>query len=193
MRRAALALCAVALLARSVGAQSKPDFTGTWRLDPSRSESAMHGIPLGPVTVVIVQTADEIRLQTSTPAGTVHEVYRFTVGEAKTEKPTARWEGDTLILDVVRTVRGQSVTRRQARRLSADGQEMIVDSITNVQHGYSVSDAKVYGAGTDVVHARPAVRPRALTLRDNRQRAGRRRAPGAAVGSRRTLSRCRHR
>ena len=37
-------------------AQSKPDFSGTWKMDPSRSESAAQKEPIGPVTIVIAQT-----------------------------------------------------------------------------------------------------------------------------------------
>ena len=52
----------------------------------------------------------------------------------------------TRVLDV----RGVSVTTQQSRRMTADGSEMHVDSILEVQHGYTLAKTKNYGAGRDV-------------------------------------------
>jgi hypothetical protein len=131
-------------------AQNKPDFSGTWRMDHSRSESSMSGESPGPVTVVITQTAAELRIETTTRDGTKTDVYRFAPATSAADNPVAQWRGDTLVTDIVRDVRGQSVTIQQSRRLGADGNEMIVESVLNVQHGYSFSGAKTYGAGKDV-------------------------------------------
>jgi len=51
---------------------------------------------------------------------------------------------------MIRTISGQTVTTRETRRLSAGGDEMIVESVLVVQHGYTLSGTKNYGAGTDV-------------------------------------------
>lgn len=136
----------------SIAAQTKPDFSGTWRMDPTRSESAMQGEPMGPVTVVITQTEADIRLETTTRRGSTSEVYPFAQIDRTAEpgKSLARWSGNRLMFDAVREVRGQSVTMQQSRWLSADGNEMTVESIVNVQHGYTLSGAKTYGAGKDV-------------------------------------------
>jgi hypothetical protein len=167
-----------------VAAQTRPDFSGTWRMDPSRSETAMQAEPIKSMTVVIRQTATDITIETTTERGTSSETYSFnpSAGSAAdktrsvpekianatdktgtvadktggaTEK-TARWQGDALVTDVVRDVRGQSVTAQQSRRLSASGNEMIVESIVEVQHGYTLSGAKNYGSGKDVfIRVRP--------------------------------------
>ena len=148
----ASALLAALTVVAPSAAQMPQDFSGTWRMDPSRSESAMHGIQIGPVTVEITQSADEIRLVTTTPRGTATEVFQFVATDRApaTSSPVARWRDDALLLDVVRDVRGQSVTMQQTRRLSPDRSEMTVDSIVNVQHGYTLSGSQTYGSGRDV-------------------------------------------
>ena len=44
--------------------QDSSDFSGTWKMDPARSESAHQAVPIGPVTLVIDQTATELRIET---------------------------------------------------------------------------------------------------------------------------------
>jgi hypothetical protein len=152
--------------------QTKPDLSGTWQMDLSQSESAAQGEPIGPVTMVITQSASEIRIETTSRRGTIVDVYRFAApavpsaapepgADAVRAAPTtplpaiARWRGDTLLVDAVRDVRGQTVTVQRAMTLNADGKELIVESTMNVQHGYSISGARVYGTGKDVFVRRP--------------------------------------
>jgi hypothetical protein len=157
-------------------AQTRPDFSGTWRMDASRSESAMQAEPIKSMTVVIKQTASDITIETITDRGKSIETYSLIQAtrseaakspekasekgtQATLEKATekaARWQGDALVTEVVRDVRGQSVTAQQSRRLAASGNEMVVESIVEVQHGYTLSGAKNYGSGKDVfVKVRP--------------------------------------
>ena len=158
MRSAALALAALmTILTLPVAAvgQTRPDFSGTWRLDLSRSNSAAHSAAAREVTLEITQTATEIRIRTITDQGASTLAYGIAQAEAPalaatTGVPTARWAGTTLLTDVIRDIRGQSVTVQQTRQLSPDANEMIVDSIVNVQHGYTLKDAQTYGASRDV-------------------------------------------
>jgi hypothetical protein len=145
---AALVSCA---LLSSTAAQTKPDLSGTWRFDPTRSESATYPELSRPVAMTITQTAGEVRIDTTRGNGTSSEVARFGSNERLTAPgaAAARWRGDTLLIDVIRDIRGQSVTVHQELSLSADGRELVVESTVNVQHGYSLSGAKVYGAGKD--------------------------------------------
>jgi hypothetical protein len=102
--------------------------------------------------MAIVQTPDDVRIETTTGRGTTTEVARFTSKDVVpvSGAATARWRGSTLVIDAIRQVRGQSVTAQQALTLNADASELVVESTVNVQHGYSISGAKVYGAGKDV-------------------------------------------
>jgi len=184
MKSFLLASSALSLLFSCIlAAQTRPDFSGTWRMDASRSESAMQAEPVKSMTLVIRQSPSEITIETITERGKTTETYSLNPSGSATAKTasdadktgsatektagttekttgatekTARWQGDVLVTDVVRDVRGQSVTAQQSRRLAASGNEMIVESIVEVQHGYTLSGAKNYGAGKDVfVRVRP--------------------------------------
>lgn len=149
----ALALVVLLGSAAVVEAQNRPDFSGTWRLDPSRSESAMQGgEPIGPVTLQITQTANEIRIETISRRGQSIESYSLNGRDSQLANGAgrARWFGEMLVVDTVRDVRGVSVTTQQTRRVTADGSEMHVDNILEVQHGYTLAKTRNYGAGRDV-------------------------------------------
>ena len=65
MTRMAIAILTVALVfPLAAGAQSAADFSGTWKMDASRSESAHQAVPIGPVTLVIKQTATDLSIET---------------------------------------------------------------------------------------------------------------------------------
>jgi hypothetical protein len=147
-----LALVFALAIGASTSAQPRPDFSGSWRLDLSRSDAAAHSDTSGPITVAIKQSTTELHVTTTTTRGTTDMKYPFVPADAPplASGPNARWQGDVLLTQAVRDVRGQSVTVQQSRRLAAGGSEMIVESIVNVQHGYSVSGAQTYGVSRDV-------------------------------------------
>jgi hypothetical protein len=154
MTRAVLVVLAFAslLFVPGVSTQTRPDFSGTWRFDPNRSDSATYPELSRPVTLVITQTPSEVRIETQTPRGTSTDTYQFGHGTDVTSPgpAVARWSGDVMLADAVRDIRGQSVTVHRMFRLSKDGRELTIESTVNVQHGYSMSRGKVYGAGKDV-------------------------------------------
>ena len=76
-------LCIAALGSLGLSAQSAPDFSGTWTMDPSRSEAAAHGEPIGPVTVVIRQAPGEVQIET-TQNGTAQAVRYLPEGTSPT-------------------------------------------------------------------------------------------------------------
>jgi len=133
-------------------AQPRPDFSGEWHRDNARSDAAAYSDAPGPVSAAITQTASEIRITTTTSRGTTTAIYAFATpaGPQLRGTPAARWQGEALLTDAIRDIRGQSVTVQQTRRLARDGREMIVESVVNVQHGYSAVGAKTYGAARDV-------------------------------------------
>lgn len=140
-----------------VHAQSKPNFTGTWKMDATRSESAMQDQPIGPVTLVISHTDSELRLQTIRIGGTTTVVYRLDGSDSalKDGKSRTRWEGDRLVTESQREIQGQTVTTKESRRLVAGDSEMEVESEVLVHHGYSLSGARVGTKGRDVYMRAP--------------------------------------
>jgi hypothetical protein len=133
-------------------AQARPDLTGTWVMDLSRSESAKQNEPIGPTTVAIVQGVEDLVFTVTSGDKSATVTYRFDGRPSAVPGGTAtsHWEGNALVTDMIRTISGQTVTTRETRRLSAGGDEMIVESVLVVQHGYTLSGTKNYGAGTDV-------------------------------------------
>lgn len=133
-------LCAACLGSLGLNAQTAADFSGTWTMDLSRSDAAAQGTPIGPVTIVIRQTPDEVRIETTqnglaqavtyVPEGAKQVVADDTAG-------TFRWEGPQLVTNLVTHISKQAVTVAEARRLNAVGSEMTVAVTLVVQHGYS--------------------------------------------------------
>ena len=141
MKRLLWTLCVAALVQPGLAAQGLPDFSGTWTMDLSRSETAAQGPAIGPVTVAIQQTSTEVRIET-TRNGTTETVRYLPAGMksgAEERVGTFRWEGATLITDLNTHINNQAVTFREIRSLNPDRTEMAVEVTLTVQHGYTGS------------------------------------------------------
>jgi hypothetical protein len=132
-------LCVAALVQPGVAAQGPPDFSGTWTMDLSRSETAAQGPAIGPVTVAIQQTPAELRIETTRNGATETVRYLPAGMKAGAEERvgTFRWEGATLITDLNTHINNQAVTFREIRSLNPDRTEMAVEVTLTVQHGYT--------------------------------------------------------
>jgi hypothetical protein len=153
-RVVALASALVVAVAQSsvTVAQSRPDFSGTWTMDLARSQAAVQNEPTGPITLVIAQTANELRVETTRADKTTAVVYTLDGAENRIPAGTAKthWDGDTLVTETVRDVNGATVTTKETRTLASGGTEMHVETTLVVQHGYSLKGTPNYGAGKDV-------------------------------------------
>lgn len=157
---------ALVVLAGITGAwaqQPAPDFSGVWKMDPARSESAHQAVPIGPVVLVVKQTPVAITIETRrSPAGSTKfqsETLTYllngsdtTNGEegANRVRTKARWDGASLVTETERIVNGASVTTKFVHTLNASRREMKLDKTLMVQHGYQFEGSKSYGTGTDV-------------------------------------------
>lgn len=145
-------------------ADQKPtEFSGIWKMDLARSESAHQGIPIGPMTLVIKQTPTQVSIETktgaagNTAASTETLTYKLDGTEETTSsgpgapiKTKARWDGPKLIIETLRTVNGTPVTIRHALATRAGGKELTVEKTLMVQHGYQSPSGNNVGTGTDV-------------------------------------------
>ena len=155
--RAALLAC-LALPAASTSAQTRPDFSGTWTLDATRSASAVQNEPIGPTTIVINQSATEITIETRRQDKSSTVTYRAGSADAMLNATNRAnlltsmwyWDGPKLVTESVRDINGQTVRTKEVRMLTAAGGEMTVDTLLVVEHGYSLRGAKNYGDGRDV-------------------------------------------
>jgi hypothetical protein len=140
------ALAALFFLPARLPAQPVPDFSGTWTMDPSRSESAQQGEPFKMVTFVITQGATQVRIEATRGSEKENILYPLAKVRASSNsgQSEAYWEDDRLITITQRTVSAQTVTVREAHALDANG-DMTVETTVIVQHGYSMPGAKTYG------------------------------------------------
>ena len=140
-----------AFLQGSAHAQARPDFSGTWNMDPTRSESAAQKDPIGPVTLIISQTPTEMKIETTKTDGSSVVTYKLDGSDVRIPGGTAKahWDGAAFVTEVEGYVAGQAVTTKETRTLAAGGNEMLVNIVLIVQHGYSASTSN-YGTGKDI-------------------------------------------
>ena len=139
MKRALAISFVLALGVVGLSAQSHPDFSGTWNMDPARSEAAAQGTPTGPVTVAIRQTPAEIRIDTTRSGRT--ESVRYLPAAVKAAGGeellgSFRWDGPRLITRLVTDINKQAITIEEVRTLNPAGREMTVEVMLVVEHGY---------------------------------------------------------
>jgi hypothetical protein len=153
MKRTPAAALAALLLHVVLNAQSPPDFSGTWTLDPTRSQSAQQGEPFKSVTFVITQSIGQVRIEATRGDEKESVLYPLTKSRASvgaSGQSEAYWDGEQLVTVTQRTVSGQSVTVKEVRTLGPGGTDMTVETTVIVQHGYSMPGAKNYGNSKDV-------------------------------------------
>ncbi len=156
-------LVSIWMLVFFASAQSTaPDLSGTWTMDPDRSESAHQDVPIGPITVGIRQTATEITIDTArkaTPkAVATHEILVFQLNGSESVdrnpgmsllKVKAHWEGGTLVTETTRNIQDSTITTVHTHHLEASGRDLIIEKTLTVQHGYQFEGAKTTGRGKD--------------------------------------------
>ena len=136
----------------------KPDFSGTWVMDMTRSASAVQNDPIPQTTLVINQSATQLSIETQRAGKSSTITYRPGSADAITNSTNRAnllnsmwyWEGPKLITETVRDVNGQTVRTREVRSLESSGSEMSVDTLLVVEHGYSQRGAQNYGSGKDI-------------------------------------------
>jgi hypothetical protein len=143
------------LPATTLSFQAHPQFAGTWRLDPERSESAAEDPAGGPVTVEITQTDKGFTIVTNKGGQQFKATYGLVATPAAPfavdgTGSRAYWSGAALVTEGTRLVQGQTVAARETRTLAADGKEMVVEVVVIVQHGYQTRGGRNYGMGRDV-------------------------------------------
>ena len=157
MQLPAAVLTAILVVRPAAGVQPIADFSGTWSMDPARSESTRQGEPVKPITMTIAQTAVELRVDMTRGDQKESIVYPLgrsshaaATGTNATLQAEAYWEDDKLVTETQRQVQGYAVTVKEVRSLAPGGNEMIMETIVIVQHGYTMSGVKNYGTARDI-------------------------------------------
>ncbi len=162
-RIAFAALAAALILPFAFGAPQPTGFTGKWKMDPDRSESAHQAVPIGPVTLVVEQNENDLVIETRRSDSKSSKIqieslsYKLDGSETtlagKDGAPIttkARWEGANLVTSTVRSIQGSTVTTLNIHSIDAQARIMTVHRTLTVQHGYQSEGAQSYGTGTDV-------------------------------------------
>ncbi len=145
------------------GAQETTDFSGVWKMDPSRSASAAQAVPIWPVTLIIKQNAAELSIETRRaqkhkPAIS-SETLTFKLDGSENSivgqygaqiQAKAHWDGTKLTTETSRNINGSTVTTMHVFSLDASGKELTIDKTLTVQHGYQFAGANNTGTGKDV-------------------------------------------
>jgi len=165
IQRIPFAIFVIAVLfSRHAGAQDATDYSGVWKMDASRSDSAHQAVPIGPVTLVIQQNPSNIsietrRVQKQKPTLAVERLTYELDGTEKSVagssgtaiKVKARREGSKLVTETTRIIDGSTVTTMHVYSLDAGGKELSIDKTLTIQHGYqSFEGAANTGRGKDV-------------------------------------------
>ena len=151
----ALALAIGTLLASGTIAQQRPDFSGTWSMDVSRSDSSTHEGFVGPDTWVIRQSLRQLVVDIKRGPKSMtltYTIYDKPPGAAAAGVPSyaGYWIGDALVTETAQNIQGQTVTTKETRTLQSDGQQMHVERTVQVEHGYTLRRGQNYSSAKDV-------------------------------------------
>ena len=115
------------------GAQARPNFSGTWKCDVTRSWNC------GQATVIIEHRGDLLTIRRDEPDAVVQTIrldgtetvnepmqkFGFTGRELPRSSAAGRWEGATLAIET-RTIDDAPVVRKEVWTLNPDGRELII-------------------------------------------------------------------
>jgi hypothetical protein len=154
----AVAFASFILAASPAPAQTRPDFSGTWIMDASRSQSAVQNEPVKSMTVVIVQTPIEVRIESRRDERVQAITYKpgsadsLSAVNARTSllSSTWYWDGPRLVTETLSDINGATTRTRQVHSLDPTGTEMTIETLLVVEHGYTLRGAQNYGVGKDV-------------------------------------------
>ncbi|MCA1559558.1 MAG: hypothetical protein LC753_05040 [Acidobacteria bacterium] len=170
MNRARIGIIAAAILAvATVAFAQKPDFSGTWTLDPEASQMGPGpggapgapagtggggrgmGMPTGPVT--IKQTADTLTIERTIGENKVVTTYKLDgtasvntmagrQGGTMTQKSTSKWDGAKLVTTITSEGPNGPITRTEIRWI--DGATMIVEGSRPGRDGTPMTTKQVF-------------------------------------------------
>jgi hypothetical protein len=119
------------------------NFSGTWKMDTERSESAHSGEPIVATTLIIKQTPSALNIETHLGSETETLTYNLD-GSTTKQSPEiegavswrAHWDGAKLVTETARNIHGAAVVITEVRSLDETGKQMTIERTLAVQHGY---------------------------------------------------------
>jgi len=153
MRSHTCRVFSVALLAAAFGllqAQAKPNFSGTWKLNASKSNFGPMPAPEARTDKITHQDPDlKDSFTQSGPMGEVTAELKYSTDGKETTssvrgnqiKSTAKWEGDELVIAGKTSFEGGDVTLADRWSLSADGKTLTI--LRHVNSPMGETDQKI--------------------------------------------------
>jgi hypothetical protein len=108
-------------------AQARPDFSGTWTLDPT-SASAAGGRGLNPPPQLTITQDDNALTMSWTQVGTTTETLHLDGSESKTRMGSvqkATWEANRIVVVIRQNLGGNEIEQR--RVFSMDGGNLVIE------------------------------------------------------------------
>ncbi len=138
-------------------ASSQPDMTGTWKMVADRSGSPGQTPPVTSMTLTIQQTASAVRVEWVTGSDQPI-VTQYAIGPAPRQPAEplggdariAYWDGRRLVLERGGVISGQTVSMKQSLTLDPATDELTLERLVIVQHGYTLRGTKNYATVKDV-------------------------------------------
>ena len=137
LRKATFALSTLVLFAASLAAQSKPNFSGTWKMNPSKSDFGP--LPATNSRTDVIEHNDPV-LKINTTADTAQGNVTFATNYTTDGKPvvnkrespagaqeiksTLAWEGSKLVINSKLNIQDQEITLKAVWSLSEDGKTL---------------------------------------------------------------------
>ena len=138
-------------------APSQPDMTGTWKMLAERSGSPGQTPPVKDMTLTIQQTAADVRVEwisgTDKPMVTTYVIGPPPKQPAEplgADQKIAYWDGQRLVLERGGAISGQTVSMKQSLTLDPASNELTLERLVIVQHGYTLRGTKNYATVKDV-------------------------------------------
>jgi hypothetical protein len=147
------------IFAALLGTQA-PDINGTWKMIPDRSGSPTQTPPVPEMTLRLASSADEVRVNWLSGADPGEVVYTMVApppkaGGTPADPPAAGvkrayWQDGKLVLERGGTINGQTVSMKQSLSLDPATNELVVERLVIVQHGYTLKGTPNYATVKDV-------------------------------------------
>jgi hypothetical protein len=132
------------------------DFSGTWTLDPARSDlgagAAASKAPMQKVTIVLKQAAGNLAVERKVGERTETATYKLDGSTSVNKAPggadiksNTQWAGDTLVTKSIMTMEGGMTAQMTDVRSLADGGKTMVIEVTRQTPRGEVKQRLVYG------------------------------------------------
>jgi ribosomal protein L20A (L18A) len=143
-RRSLFTIAAIALFANVVSAQEKPNFSGTWKMNATKSDFGPMPAPSA-ATRTVTHADPELKFKatqmTDNGEQTSEATYKtdgseFTVKRRNMEiKAVGKWEGSKLVVKSKFEAQGMEISSTENWMLAADGKELHIVTALGTPQG----------------------------------------------------------